>query len=187
MEELTPSEVKHSRFIACVLRHHPERAGIRLDPHGWADIDALIAGCCAHSHTIDRQILDRIVRLNNKRRFAYSEDGTKIRARQGHSVDVDIELRRVTPPDVLYHGTIDANTASIRAKGLLPMTRLYVHLSRDVETARIVGARRKGKVVIYAVDAAKMAEDGFAFFLSENGVWLTKQVPPRYLRQMAQG
>ena len=135
-DELNPLEKKHSRFIARALRHHPETIGIKLDKHGWADVEALLNGCKAHGHDIDRAGLERIVELNDKKRFAFSEDGSMIRALQGHSIAVDVGLKKAIPPMKLYHGTVEQNAQSIAKKGLLPMKRLYVHLSPDAGTAR---------------------------------------------------
>lgn len=181
-DELNPLEKKHSKFIARALRHHPEAIGIKLDKHGWADVEALLNGCKANGHDIDRAELERIVELNDKRRFAFSEDGTMIRALQGHSIPVDVGLQQAIPPVKLYHGTLADNATSIKRKGLLPMRRLYVHLSQDTETAYKVGARRKGEVIIYEVDTDAMLRDGLAFYRSENGVWLTKEVPAKYMK-----
>ena len=182
-DELTSQEIRHSRRIACVLRHHPEQIGIRLDQHGWADVNEMLQALSAHGTDCSMQELERIVLYNDKKRFSFNEDKTKIRARQGHSIPVDVELKKAIPPDVLYHGTIEPNRRSIKEKGLLPMNRLYVHLSPDIETARRVAARRqkKGRILIFAVDAKAMLRDGCTFFLSENGVWLTQMVKPAYL------
>ena len=183
-DELTAQEVKHSRKIACVLRHHPEQIGIKLDKHGWADVREMLQALAVHGTDCSMQELERIVLYNDKKRFAFSDDKTKIRARQGHSIPVDVELKKAVPPAVLYHGTIEPNRKSIEKKGLLPMNRLYVHLSPDIETARRVASRRqkKGGILIFAVDAKAMLRNGCTFFLSENGVWLTKVVKPVYLQ-----
>lgn len=182
-DELTVQEVRHSRKIACVLRHHPEQIGIKLDRHGWADVREMLLALATHGTDCSMQELERIVLYNDKKRFAFNNDKTKIRARQGHSVPVDVELKKAVPPVVLYHGTIEPNRKSIEKKGLLPMNRLYVHLSPDIETAKRVAARRqkKGSILIFAVDAKAMLRDGCTFFLSENGVWLTQMVKPAYL------
>ena len=172
-----------SQFISLVLRHKPEAAGITLDEHGWADVEALISGSCKNGVPLDREMLDEIVRTDNKQRYSFSEDGTLIRANQGHSIPVDVELEEKMPPDVLYHGTGEKYVSSIEKQGLIPKSRLYVHLSSDTETAKKVGSRH-GRPVIYAVDCRKMSEDGYRFFLSVNGVWLTKSVPVEYLHQI---
>lgn len=173
------SHQETSRFIALVLRHKPETIGITLDAHGWADVDALIAGV-SRTHPLTREILEEIVRTDSKQRYAFNEDHTLIRANQGHSVPVDVELRRVSPPAVLYHGTGEKYVPSIMEQGLIPKSRLYVHLSSDTATAVSVG-KRHGNPVVFRVDAGKMHREGFDFFLSANGVWLTKTVPVDYL------
>lgn len=176
------SAVRISRYISMILRHHPEKAGVSLDEHGWADVDALIAGV-SKVHPLTRELLEEIVRTDDKQRYSFSEDGTRIRANQGHSVHVDVELARKEPPEYLFHGTGQKYTAFIDRQGLLPRGRLYVHLSSDTETAQKVGVRH-GTPVIYRVASGKMARDGFAFFLSVNQVWLTPMVPAEYLEKM---
>lgn len=173
---------KLSVFLSLVLRHHPDAAGITLDPHGWADVDKLLAGMNQAGKRIDRRILEEIVRTDEKGRYSFDETGKRIRANQGHSVPVDLEFKEKRPPQFLYHGTASRFLESIFAEGLKPMSRLYVHLSPDVETAVKVG-RRHGKEVVLRVEAGRMAEAGIAFYLSENGVWLTKQVLPEYLQR----
>ena len=169
-----------SRFISLILRHKPEVIGITLDEHGWADTQALIEGV-SRTHPLTMELLERIVAEDEKQRYSWNEDRTKIRANQGHSVQVDVELEQKEPPEVLYHGTVEKNRASIEEKGLLRGTRLYVHLSKDVETAVKVAARRKGKRLIYEVAAGRMFRDGFMFYQSVNGVWMTNKVPIDYL------
>ena len=172
-----------SRFISLILRHKPEVIGITLDEHGWADVDDMIAGINqSGKYKIDRDMLDEIVRTDEKQRYSYNEDHTLIRANQGHSIPVDVELKEMEPPEFLYHGTGEKFTASIDKQGLIPKSRLYVHLSPDEETAVKVG-RRHGKPVIYLVRAGNMKRDGYAFYRSVNGVWLTKEVPVKYLRK----
>jgi putative RNA 2'-phosphotransferase len=170
-----------SKFLSLILRHKPETVGITLDEHGWAGVEELLEGICRSGRIIDYPTLERIVAENDKQRFALSPDGKKIRANQGHSVSVDVELKPMDPPEVLYHGTVEKNKASIEAKGLIKGTRLYVHLSADVETAMKVAGRRKGEKLIYEVAAGEMSRDGFKFYLSVNGVWLTDKVPCEYL------
>lgn len=168
-----------AHLVTRVLRHRPKLAGISLDEHGWADVNELLDGM-NRTVSITRAQLEDIVATDNKNRFSFSEDGTRIRANQGHTVDVDVEPEQLPPPEILYHGTAEKSVASIQKQGLLPMKRLYVHLSADAETARTVGTRH-GKPRIFRLDARRMAEDGFEFFRSVNGVWLTKRVPPEYL------
>ena len=171
-----------SKFISLILRHRPEVIGITLDEHGWANVDELLAGI-SRTRPLDMAGLEEIVRTDEKQRYSFNADRTKIRANQGHSVPVDVELQPVTPPALLYHGTGEKFVPSIEARGLIPKTRLYVHLSGDYDTARKVGARH-GKPRVYQINAARMSADGYEFFRSVNGVWLTKQVPPQYLTRM---
>lgn len=173
-----------SKFVSLVLRHHPEAAGIELDGHGWADVDKLIEGIQKTGRRIDRELLDEIVRTDDKQRYSYNDDGTKIRANQGHSVHVDVDLAEMTPPDCLFHGTAERFLEPILREGLRPMGRLYVHLSPDEETAEKVG-QRHGKPVILRIDAGRMARDGHKFRRSENGVWLTESVPKEYLELLS--
>ena len=171
-----------SKLIAMVLRHKPEALDLTLDEHGWCSTDALVGRINARQ-PFSIADLQRIVETDGKQRYSFSEDGTRIRANQGHSIPVDVELPEATPPTVLYHGTATRFVESICSAGLQPRSRLYVHLSADVETAEIVG-KRHGKPAIFTVDAAQMAADGCTFYLSRNGVWLTKAVPPQYLTLM---
>lgn len=168
-----------SRFIALLLRHKPEVAGLSLDEHGWARVDELIVAV-NQTHPINMQVLEEIVATDDKQRFAFNEDKTLIRASQGHSINVDVQLKQCIPPSVLYHGTAQKSLSRIKEEGLLAMTRLYVHLSKDIDTAKKVGSRH-GECVIFKVDCEKMVQEGFKFFLSENQVWLTKAVPVRFL------
>ena len=163
------------KFIAFILRHHPEAIGMKLDEHGWARTEDLIAGI-AKSRPFDMQMLEEIVRTDSKQRYFFNEDKTLIRANQGHSIPVDVELEQKT----LWHGTGEKYVESINRIGLIPKSRLYVHLSKDYEIAKTVG-NRHGKPVVYRVNAKQMAEDGYPFYLSVNGVWLTKEVPVQYL------
>ncbi|MEU4463171.1 RNA 2'-phosphotransferase [Streptomyces sp. NPDC024017] len=171
--------VKVSKYLSKHLRHQPERIGLTLDEAGWVEIDTLITAAATHGFRFTRDELDRVVATNDKRRFAI--EGTRIRASQGHSVEVDLGLSPAAPPAFLYHGTIAGHLDAIRAEGLRPMNRHAVHLSPDRETATRVGARR-GRPVVLAVDAGAMHRDGHVFQVSANGVWLTQAVPARYLR-----
>ena len=168
-----------SKFISLILRHRPEVIGITLDEHGWANVDELLAGI-NRTRPLDMAGLEEIVRTDEKQRYSFNADRTKIRANQGHSVPVDVELQPVTPPALLYHGTGEKYVSSIEARGLIPKTRLYVHLSGDYDTARKVGTRH-GSPRVYQISAARMSADGYVFYRSVNGVWLTKAVPPQYL------
>jgi putative RNA 2'-phosphotransferase len=171
--------VRLSKRLAFVLRHDPGSAGLVLDPNGWVDVDVLLAAL-----GMTRPALDAVVESNDKRRYAIrpGPDGKdQIRASQGHSVTVDLALTPVPPPDVLFHGTSAGAVASIRSRGLLAGRRHHVHLSADRPTALRVGRRRSGPVALLAVDAAAMAGAGHAFYVSDNGVWLTAHVPPEFL------
>ena len=172
--------IEWSRFLAMVLRHKPQSVGIELDAHGWADVSAIVMAF-SKMGVFTLAMLKEIVRDDEKKRYSFNEDGTKIRANQGHSVQVDVELKEAAPPAVLYHGTGIKYVESIDKEGLLPRQRLYVHLSSDVETAMKVG-KRHGKPFVYEVLAGEMARDGYKFYLSANGVWLTKCVPVKFLR-----
>ncbi|WP_405635869.1 RNA 2'-phosphotransferase [Streptomyces sp. NBC_00056] len=171
--------VKVSKYLSKHLRHQPQRIRLTLDEGGWVEIGTLLAAAAAHGFRITRDELDHVVAANDKRRFAI--EGSRIRASQGHTVDVDLGLPPATPPAYLYHGTVAAALGPIRAEGLRPMSRHDVHLSPDRETATRVGARR-GRPVVLSVDAGAMHRDGHTFRVSANGVWLTEAVPPRYLR-----
>ncbi|MBE6762830.1 MAG: RNA 2'-phosphotransferase [Ruminococcaceae bacterium] len=183
VECLAPTDplLAASRFLSLLLRHKPDAAGITLDEHGWADVPQLLRGM-AHRHPLTMAQLEEIVRTDSKQRYAFNADKTKIRANQGHSVRVDVELEQLEPPAVLYHGTGEKNVDSILKEGLLPQTRLYVHLSKDTDTAQTVGARH-GKPAVFVVESGRMYADGFVFYRSQNGVWLTAHVPPAYLKR----
>ena len=169
------------KFISKILRHQPGLIGISLDEHGWADVQELIAGVRDAGHPdFDMAVLEEIVETNNKKRYSFSEDKQLIRANQGHSIPVDVELPVTSPPATLWHGTADRFVPSIMEQGIRSMSRLYVHLSPDMETALKVG-RRHGKPVILRIDSGQMKADGAVFYLSVNGVWLTKEVPAKYI------
>src|SRR4051812_45091783 len=171
------------KYLSKHLRHQPERLGLTLAPGGWVQASDLLAACAAHGVTITREELEEVVARNNKQRFAFDETGTLLRANQGHSVEVDLQLEPVEPPEVLYHGTGHGTAEAISANGLLKMGRHHVHLSLDVATARKVGARH-GRPVIFAVEAGTMHREGHLFHVSANGVWLVEHVPPEYLRRI---
>lgn len=171
-----------SKYMSLILRHKPETIGITLDEHGWANVDELIEGIAKNKH-FNMDILELIVRTDSKQRYSFNEDKTLIRANQGHSINVDVELAEKEPPKELWHGTGEKFVASIDEQGLIPKSRLYVHLSKDEETAVKVGARH-GKPVLYRVATGQMYKDGYKFFISANGVWLTKEVPVKYLEKV---
>ncbi|WP_219471410.1 RNA 2'-phosphotransferase [Nonomuraea rhizosphaerae] len=171
--------VRISKYLAKHLRHEPERIGIELDDNGWVEVEVFLRAAAAHGFPIDPADLARVVADNDKQRYAL-KDG-RIRANQGHSVEVDLDLPVATPPAYLYHGTVAGSLAAIKTEGLRPMSRHHVHLSSDRETATRVGARR-GKPVVLSVEAGAMHEAGHEFRVSANGVWLVDAVPPVFLR-----
>jgi putative RNA 2'-phosphotransferase len=177
---VTSDAVRRSKRLSLVLRHRPGSVGVSLDPAGWVDVPVLLGALDAHGWSTTREQLAEVVDTNDKQRFEWDLVADRIRARQGHSVEVDLELPAVTPPEVLFHGTPTRNLASIRATGLERRQRHHVHLSADVATAELVGARR-GAFVVLVVDAARMHADGHEFRVSTNGVWLVDAVPPAYL------
>ena len=168
-----------SKYLCLILRHKPETIGISLDEHGWANVKDLIEGV-NKTHKLDMEILEEIVATDDKQRYSFNEDKTKIRANQGHSVNVDVELEEVEPPEYLWHGTGEKYVKSIRETGLIPKSRLYVHMSDSYGTAILVGARH-GKPMVFCVKSGQMYADGYKFYRSKNGVWLTKFVPTEYL------
>ena len=171
--------IKASKYLCLILRHKPWAAGIELDEHGWADVAQLLEAI-APRYPLTMEQLEEIVDTDDKQRYSFSEDKTLIRANQGHSVPVDIEFDKLVPPEYLWHGTAERSVESIMSEGLRPMSRLYVHISADTETALKVG-KRHGVPVILRIDALRMHEDGYEFFRSANGVWLARAVPPQYL------
>ena len=176
-------DISLGRFISLVLRHHPEVIGITLDSEGWADTVQLLDGINATGRKINMDTLERIVRENNKQRYSFNEDKTRIRANQGHSIPVDIKMQQLTPPDRLYHGTAQSKLELIKQSGIKKMSRLYVHLSKDIETAITVGSRH-GKPVVLVIDTASMAKDGYTFKLSDNGVWQSEDIPWKYVLEI---
>lgn len=179
MREQSSADVKLGRFLSLVLRHNPGAAGITLDEHGWADVEQLLDGVNRTGRHIDMETLERIVRENSKQRYSFNRDRTKIRANQGHSIQVDVELKEMEPPKYLYHGTASRFLPAIQREGIRKMSRQYVHLSGEFETAMAVG-RRHGIPVVITIDAQAMSRDGVTFYRSENGVWLCEQVEPGY-------
>ena len=169
------------KYIALILRHKPESIGITLDEHGWANVKELINGINKTQH-FTMGMLEKIVEEDSKQRYSFNEDKTLIRANQGHSIPGEVELQEEIPPEILYHGTGIKYCKSIDKEGLIPKSRLYVHLSKAIETATNVGSRH-GEPVIYKIMAKKMYDAGYKFYLSVNGVWLTKEVPIEYLEK----
>jgi putative RNA 2'-phosphotransferase len=172
--------VTTSKLLSYVLRHRPDSIGLQLDAQGWVAVDELLARLHTHGKPLERALLDRVVLQNDKQRFAFSPDGARIRASQGHSVEVDLALQPQVPPPVLYHGTASRFLKPIMAEGLRAGARHHVHLSSDMQTAIKVGTRH-GFPAVLRVDAARMQLDGALFYQSDNGVWLTDTVAPRYL------
>jgi putative RNA 2'-phosphotransferase len=175
--------VKVSKYLSKHLRHEPQRLGLELAPGGWVAVDVLLEACARHRFPISRAELEEVVAQNDKQRFAFDPTGTQIRANQGHSVDVDLQLESLVPPATLYHGTAARNVDVILRDGLHKMARHHVHLSGDVKTAIAVGSRH-GKPVVLEVDSGAMHQAGIPFYRSANGVWLVESVPPHYLRRM---
>jgi putative RNA 2'-phosphotransferase len=170
-----------SKFLSLVLRHQPQTIGLQLNEQGWASVDDLLQKMQAKGKPLDRETLQFIVDTNNKKRFAFNDDGTMIRASQGHSIEVELGYTAVPPPPTLYHGTAERNIAAILQEGLKKQQRRQVHLTADGATALAVG-RRHGKPVVLEVLAGEMYSKGYSFFQSANGVWLTDSVPTAYLR-----
>ena len=175
------TRVRISKRMSLALRHDPSSLGLTLDTAGWATLSALVAGLRQRGETIDIDDVLEAVRTSDKQRFALSTNGERIRANHGHSVDVDLGLAPTTPPSTLFHGTSESTLGAIESQGLLPMARRHVHLSADRSTARTVASRRRGAIVILRIDAGAMHGDGIEFYRSDNGVWLTSTVPPKYL------
>ena len=173
--------IRISKFLSLVLRHQPEVIGITLDENGWTDVDFLLEKINASGTLITKEILAHVVETNSKKRFAFSEDKKMIRASQGHSVEIELGYDSKQPPEILYHGTVKKVLGIIRKTGLQKRERHHVHLSSDIETAQKVGQRHGHEVVILEVQSGKMYRDGFIFFQSDNGVWLTDNVPVEYL------
>ncbi len=170
-----------SKFLSLVLRHQPETAHITLDAAGWVSVEDLLAGCAKARRTLSRADLEHIVATNAKKRFEFSADGTRIRASQGHSVEVDLNYESKEPPPILYHGTATRFLESIQLQGLLKMQRHHVHLSAETKMTLQVGTRH-GKPVLLTILAADMHQSGHAFYLSTNGLWLVEQVPVQFIR-----
>ena len=169
-----------SKLLSYILRHSPETIGLKLDENGWADVNELIAKFDLYDKRIDFELLDYIVENNDKKRFAFNDDKTRIRASQGHSIAVELNLNQAEPLAYLYHGTIEKFLSDIKSQGLQKMTRQHVHLSADRETANKVGGRR-GKPVILTINSGAMHRAGYKFYLSANNVWLTDVVPAEYI------
>lgn len=176
------NDISLGRFISLILRHKPETIGITIEKQGaWANVSELIEGMNKAGKNIDMNTLERIVKENNKQRYSFNKDHTKIRANQGHSIEVYIDFEEKIPPKTLYHGTAGRFLESIKKTGINKMNRLYVHLSKDEETAITVG-KRHGKPIVLKIDTEEMLKDGYKFYLSENNVWLCEDIPWKYVR-----
>lgn len=173
------------KYVSKLLRHHPEEAGIELDEHGWADVQDLIKKVSV-KYPLTEELLHQIAIAPDKQRYEFSTDGKKIRAVHGHSVKVDLGYDELKPPETLYHGTAEKYRDSIETTGLEKRSRQYVHLSEGIDQAKEVG-KRHGKLVLYRIDAEKMYQDGFKFYKSSSGVWLTDSVPYEYLKEVDEG
>lgn len=178
-------KTKISKFLSLILRHQPEVVGLSLEENGWVSVEKLIRACSDYGKSFTFAELKEVVETNDKKRFGFNENETKIRANQGHSLEVEIEFEKKTPPKILYHGTAEKNLGVIFAEGLKKMSRHHVHLSADIETARKVGMRY-GKPVIFEIDTEAMILEKFEFFVSENNVWLTHNIPPNYIKLISE-
>jgi len=181
MQQKEKDHKKISKFISYVLRHHPEELGIELDENGWAPVDRLIQKMNERAFDISPALLEEIVANNDKKRFAFNEDKTMIRASQGHSISIALNLAPANPPSILYHGTGEKNVTSILQTGLDKRERQHVHLSANLETAIAVGSRH-GRPRVFEIPAHKMQQQGYLFYRSDNGVWLTEAVPAAFLQ-----
>ncbi|WP_413927491.1 RNA 2'-phosphotransferase [Clostridioides sp. ES-S-0108-01] len=169
-----------SVFISLILRHKPETIGIKLDNYGYADVNELIGNINSTGRNINMEILEQIVKEDDKQRYSFNDDRSKIRANQGHSINVDVELKELEPPKYLYHGTATRFLDNIKNEGIIKQNRLYVHLSNDIDTAAKVG-KRHGVPVVLKINTGKMYENGYKFYLSENNIWLCEYIPFEYV------
>jgi putative RNA 2'-phosphotransferase len=169
-----------SKFLSYTLRHHPQSIGLTLNEEGWANVDELLQKSATQFNDISRDILDLVVTTNDKKRFTYNEDGTMLRASQGHSIEVALNLQAQIPPEILYHGTVEKFIPAIKEEGLKKMNRQHVHLSAEKATAINVGSRR-GVPIVLTILSKQMNENGYSFYLSDNGVWLTEEVPTAFI------
>ena len=178
---MNPTKTKRiSKFLSLVLRHNPSEIGIELDQSGWVDVDELLTAMSRNGRSLSRDQLDHVVESNDKQRFSFSDDGNRIRAKQGHSIEVDLGYQASEPPETLCHGTPSKFVSIIRQTGLKKMKRHHVHMHADQKLATDVGGRR-GKPVLLVVRSKAMHDAGFEFFVTENEVWLTDHVPPEFI------
>jgi putative RNA 2'-phosphotransferase len=176
--------VRISKYLSKHLRHQPERIGLELAPGGWVSVDELLAAASKNGFEISLSELQQVVTTNDKQRFAFDESGDLIRANQGHSTEVDLQLPVRTPPAILYHGTHVKVVTEILKTGLQKMSRHHVHLTTNLSMAHQVGGRR-GKSIVLAVNALLMESNGYDFYCTDNDVWLVDEVPPQYLQLLA--
>ncbi|WP_299891578.1 RNA 2'-phosphotransferase [uncultured Lacinutrix sp.] len=170
-----------SKFLSLILRHNPQKINLELDENGWANVEELLEKSNKNNTRFSMETLEEVVETNDKKRFTFNDDKTKIRANQGHSIKtIDLELKPIKPPTFLYHGTVGKFMKSIRAEGLQKMSRQHVHLSSDLETATKVGSRR-GQAIILSIRTKDMHNKGYTFYKSKNDVWLTDKVPPEFI------
>ena len=181
MKKFNQRQIKISKYLSYHLRHRPERLGLQLAPGGWVNVEQLLAAATEQGFVITMEELKAVVSQNDKQRFAFDRTGQLIRANQGHSISVELDLLTAIPPAVLYHGTYKQALASIWQKGLVKMQRHHVHLSSDYQTALKVGKRR-GKPVVLKIDTEAMVKAGINFYRSENGVWLADSVPQQFIQ-----
>lgn len=175
--------VKISKFLSYHLRHRPDMLGLELAPGGWVEVEKLLIAAKKHRFSLSLEELKETVKNNDKQRFSFDSTGKLIRANQGHSIEIDLQLQPIKPPDILYHGTYSKVVTLIQKQGLKKMSRHHVHLSTDITTAKRVGARR-GYPVVFQVDAAAMSKDNYIFYCTDNRVWLTESVPAKYLQRL---
>lgn len=179
---MTPKRlIKISKYLSKHLRHQPERIGLTLESGGWVEVNQLLKACQNNQFPVSFLELEEVVKTNDKKRFSFNETQTKIRANQGHSYPIDLQLEPIEPPDILYHGTYQKAIRSILKQGLLKQSRHHVHLSSEIATAIQVGQRR-GKPIVLEIAAQTLHDQGYCFYQSENGVWLVDSVPPEYLK-----
>lgn len=178
----TSQEVQLSKLLSFVLRHDPGSIGLELDSAGWAPVERLLGRLAAtQGRKFSREEIECLVGSSDKKRFTLSADGTKIRAAQGHSVQVDLQLLPTPPPPELFHGTAERFLDAILEDGLKPQSRQQVHLSTDAQSAIKVG-QRHGKPIVLLIAAQKMAAKGFPFYRADNGIWLSDHIPPEFIQ-----
>jgi putative RNA 2'-phosphotransferase len=182
--QITQRQIRISKYLSKHLRHQPERLKLEVLPGGWVNVEQLLAAAAANGFEISLTQLQQVVTSNDKQRFAFNDAGDLIRANQGHSIEVDLQLTAKIPPHLLYHGTHIKAIEQILDRGLDKMSRHHVHLTTDLDMARKVGGRR-GKSTVLVVNAIAMIDDGYDFYCTDNDVWLVESVPPQYLELLS--